>query len=313
MDKKKSLPFRHSLSSQRQNEEVRPVFWSNKPQSYRERTQNWDEFPNGRWGLSKSPAFDQDEGFVSFSKKYIRSNIKEKLGQWGQKIHSLSQVSEVFTNFLSGKIKRFPFSEGSLALETEDISEFLLYLNKNKILTINSQPQVNGAKSTHPKYGWGPERGYVYQKAYYEFFIHPSLILPLINYLNNFEDISYQAINFQGESFQNVEDENINAITWGVFNNHEIIQPTVVDHQAFLIWKDECFRTFTETWAAIYKPQKDKEGNLTGGDDESIKFLTQCRDTLFLVNVVQNDFIGGDLNKILEQFVTEHQEAINKL
>jgi methylenetetrahydrofolate reductase (NADPH) len=68
-------------------------------------------------------------------------------------------------------MKKFPFSEGSLAFETNDISEFLLNINKNKLFTINSQPAVNAVKSSDAKYGWGPANGYVYQKAYIELFV----------------------------------------------------------------------------------------------------------------------------------------------
>ena len=39
------------------------------------------------------------------------------------------------------------------------------------MFTINSQPQVNAAPSSDEKYGWGPQNGYVYQKAYFEFFV----------------------------------------------------------------------------------------------------------------------------------------------
>ena len=35
-------------------------------------------------------------------------------------------------------------------------------MNTNKLLTINSQPKVNGVKSNNPTFGWGPENGYVY-------------------------------------------------------------------------------------------------------------------------------------------------------
>lgn len=31
-------------------EDVRPINWSNRPKSYLSRTEEWDEFPNGRWG-----------------------------------------------------------------------------------------------------------------------------------------------------------------------------------------------------------------------------------------------------------------------
>jgi methylenetetrahydrofolate reductase (NADPH) len=100
-------------------------------------------------------------------------------------------VSKVFVAYLSGSIKKFPFSEGSLAAETSTISEPLLKMNQNKLLTINSQPKVNGAKSTDPTYGWGPEKGYVYQKSYIEFFIHKNLIQNLIDHLSANEDLTF--------------------------------------------------------------------------------------------------------------------------
>ena len=61
-------------------------------------------------------------------------------------------------------------------------------------------------------------------------FIHANMIKPLINYLDNFPDLTYQAITTKGEQMQNVGDNDINAVTWGVFPGKEIIQPTVVDH-----------------------------------------------------------------------------------
>ena len=42
-------------SGNRENERVRPIFWSNRRKSYVTRTETWDEFPNGRWGDSRSP------------------------------------------------------------------------------------------------------------------------------------------------------------------------------------------------------------------------------------------------------------------
>ena len=35
----------------------------------------------------------------------------------------------------------------------------------------------------------------------------------------------------------NAKIEHTNAVTWGVFPSSEIIQPTVVDAQAFMAWK----------------------------------------------------------------------------
>ena len=303
LNKRKVLPFQLSTSADRQTEDVRPIFWANKPQSYLERTKNWDEFPNGRWGVSRSPAFDTDEGFVSYSKKFYDANVKEKTKCWGSKCTSYDDVIAVFVAYLQGKIKKFPFSEGSLAPETIDINDILLKLNRNKFFTINSQPKVNGVKSSDEKLGWGPNNGYVYQKAYFEFFVPAELIQPLVHFLDLHEEVTYQAINSKGARYQNVTDDDVNAVTWGVFRGKEIIQPTVVDHQAFVIWKDECFKGFSETWSAIYKPQRNKSGELEGGDKDSADFLKKCSEEMWLVNIVDNDYIGGDLTKIMDQFI----------
>jgi methylenetetrahydrofolate reductase (NADPH) len=83
MNNSRSLPWQQS--SERKSEDVRPIFWAIKPTSYRKRTQEWDEFPNGRWGVSRSPAFASDEsGFVSYSKKFKAINHEEKKKFWGE-------------------------------------------------------------------------------------------------------------------------------------------------------------------------------------------------------------------------------------
>ena len=46
----RKLPWRPSTLANRQKEEVRPINWANRPKSYMKRTEDWDEFPNGRWG-----------------------------------------------------------------------------------------------------------------------------------------------------------------------------------------------------------------------------------------------------------------------
>lgn len=53
------LPWKQSVVARRQQEAVRPIFWSNRPQSYMDRTKSWDDFPNGRWGDAASPAFGE--------------------------------------------------------------------------------------------------------------------------------------------------------------------------------------------------------------------------------------------------------------
>ena len=128
---RKEHPFPQGCSN-RDKEEVRPIFWANKPASYIEKTATWDEFPNGRWGDSRSPAFitnEKDDGFVSYSKKFKTTNVVEKKKNWGKTCRTVSDISSVFVAYLSGKMKKFPFSEGVLALETDDISQVLLQMN----------------------------------------------------------------------------------------------------------------------------------------------------------------------------------------
>lgn len=111
LDKQKPLPFKKT--SLRKEEEVRPIFWAIKPKSYISRTQEWDEFPNGRWGVSRSAAFGEPEMYGSLSKK-LSFNFDELKKLYGENISKLSEIAEVFVNYLTGKIKKYPFSEGSL-------------------------------------------------------------------------------------------------------------------------------------------------------------------------------------------------------
>lgn len=113
LDSSRDLPFKKGSSKQRSKEDVRPIFWAIKPKSYISRTSEWDEFPNGRWGVSRSPAFGLDEHFLSITKTQS-FNYDEKKKIWGEELHSMDQISDVFIRYLKGKLKKFPFAEGYL-------------------------------------------------------------------------------------------------------------------------------------------------------------------------------------------------------
>ena len=84
LNKQRDHVFRKMTSQERMEEEVRPIFWAIKPKSYVAQTQTWDNFTNGRWGDSASPAFilQPDEGFISFTKKQSQDpEARKKL--WG--------------------------------------------------------------------------------------------------------------------------------------------------------------------------------------------------------------------------------------
>jgi len=194
LNTEKPLPFKKPTLQRRESEQIRPIFWANKPKSYVAQTANWDEYPNGHYGLSRSAAFQPNDHYDSMNKKMIH-NFEEKKKQWGEEIINFDQLAAVFNGFIQGKIKKFPFAESPLAPETKIVEGPLIHMNQNRLFTINSQPKVNAVLSTDPVHGWGPSQGYIYQKAYIEFFVHPSILPKLQTYLDQFDWISYQAIN----------------------------------------------------------------------------------------------------------------------
>lgn len=262
------LPWRQSLGLRRRGEDVRPIFWKNRNKSYVARTQEWDEFPNGRWGDSRSPAFGELDAYDIGLKGTNEQNIE----LWG-KPETLRDLANIFIRFLEGELKSLPWSESPITSESEAIRNELIYMNQRGLLTITSQPSVNGVKSTHPVHGWGPPGGYVYQKAYVELLISPQLISELIKRIAKSLNMTYYAITKDGELMTNAPSEGPNAVTWGVFPGKEIVQPTIVETISFLAWKDEAFRLGTD-WAKCH-----------AASSTSRQLIDRVMDTWYLVNI----------------------------
>ncbi|KAJ5154754.1 Methylenetetrahydrofolate reductase [Penicillium coprophilum] len=272
----RALPWRPSLGLGRRTEDVRPVFWRNRNSSYVARTQTWDEYPNGRWTDSRSPAFGELDAYGVGLKGTNEQNVK----LWGEP-KSIKDISNIFVDFLAGKLDRLPWSDSPITTEAHDIQEDLLKLNQRGFLTINSQPAVNGVKSSHPVYGWGPKNGFVYQKAYLELLVPSNLIDELITRIEKNDDLTYHATNKKGELKTNTRDSP-NALTWGIFAGREIIQPTIVETVSFLAWKDEAY-LLGEHWSKCYDAAS-----------PSRKLIQQVMDDWYLVNIVDNDFHRSD-------------------
>jgi len=284
----RTLPWSPSKLSSRCKEDVRPIFWRNRPHSYILRTGSWDEFPNGRWGDSRSPAFGDLSDYHLYTPHAKQLDAKEL---WGEP-NSFQDICNTFAGFCSGEVKQSPFTEAPLANETELIKERLVTLNKSGFLTINSQPAVHGAPSNDKRFGWGPRGGYVYQKAYIEFFASPENVQKIIDVTKRkFPSLTFHAINIKGESYTNTKDTN--AVTWGVFPGKEIIQPTVVDSASFVVWKDEAFGVWKSAWAHKY-PQH----------SPSRVLLDSVINSFFLVNVVDNNFVDGDIFALFSEVST---------
>ena len=247
----RAFPWRGSRSSNLNgmSEEVRPINWANRPKAYIKRTITWDEFPNGRWGDNRSPAFGELSDSHFF--RPVEGSKEDLLAMWGDAPITHSDVYEVFAKYVEGKIPILPWCEVALHGETLPISGELARINRSGFLTINSQPAVNGVKSSHPVYGWGGLHGRVYQKAYVEFFTTPEMMESIMSVVASKPSLNFYAINNDGVAYSSGQ-KGVTALTWGVFPNKEIAQPTVFDPDSFGVWSQETFQLWTKCWASLY-------------------------------------------------------------
>ena len=149
-----------SLTPNRRTETIRPIFWANRTRSYLSRTENWDEYPNGRFGDSRSPAYGELDGYGI----WIKQTKEDGLKLWDTPT-TIDEIRALFSKFCLGQLQALPWSETAPSSETTVIAQQLAKLNELGFLTINSQPAVDGARSDDRIHGWGPANGYVYQKV----------------------------------------------------------------------------------------------------------------------------------------------------
>jgi methylenetetrahydrofolate reductase (NADPH) len=312
----RALPWRASRQNLESKEEVRPINWANRQHSYISRTQTWDDFPNGRWGDARSPAFgDLSETHLIRS---AASSKEARLAMWGEAPVTSSDIKDVFCNYVQGRIPVLPWCEEHLAAETNTITDVLTRVNNCGILTINSQPPVNGLRSDHPVFGWGPINGRVYQKAYVEFFCAPETLDLIFRVMSSglqadkpYNNLFITAIDSEGRTRQGDDGRDradscgsgsaggssgTTALTWGAFPNMEIKQPTVFNIDVFEVWSKEAFKLWTDSWAILYDDES-----------ESSELIYCIHDTYYLVAIVDNDFVDSCLMNFLEDIVETHE------
>jgi len=278
---------------------VRPINWANRPKSYIKRTETWDEFPNGRWGDNRSPAF----GDLSETHFYrpVGGSKEDRLAMWGEAPLTPEEIFEVFASYVEGKIPIIPWCETPLHTETSVISSPLSAMNRAGFLTINSQPAVNGEKSDNPIYGWGGSGGRVYQKAYIEFFASAENLKLVLDTIHaGYPDLNYYAIDVTGTQMHFSSDKGVTALTWGAFPNKEIIQPTIFDPDTFIVWSQEAFQLWTAAWAALYDDET-----------ESAALLYEIYETYFLVAIIDNDYVDPKIMQIFQEILssTKHGDS----
>eukprot|EP00158_Paraphelidium_tribonemae_P004848 Partr_v1_DN26998_c0_g1_i4_m6645 putative Methylenetetrahydrofolate reductase len=121
----KPLPWQPSLARGRSKENVRPIFWKNRLLSYVRRTEAWDEFPNGRWGDSRSPAYGDLDGY-GVSLKYSPDEAHK---MWNSP-ETPAQVHEIFAKYCSGELSALPWSDQPLSSESDCLRDSLVDLNR---------------------------------------------------------------------------------------------------------------------------------------------------------------------------------------
>jgi methylenetetrahydrofolate reductase (NADPH) len=279
----KDYPWKRSTGT-RAVETTRPIFWSNRAKSYVERTQAWDEFPNGRFGNRDSPAF----GLFQTPPRPTSESLKKLASQW--QFGSEAELRNIFATFLSDStdVAQLPWCCDKPGLETVPIRAQLITMSQHGLLTINSQARVNGAMSSDPLFGWGPADGVVYQKAYVEFFCSGQALDALTKDLKKHKSISWMAVSKAGDVNKSESCGQVNAVTWGVFPGQEIQQPTIVDTLSFMVWKDEAFALFDQFQEVL------DEANEAGR-----QVVSTIKEKWYLVNVVENNFLNGDLFNVL--------------
>jgi methylenetetrahydrofolate reductase (NADPH) len=240
------------------------------------REATWDDFPNGRWGDARSPAFGEIDGYGPT----LHVSNASALKLWGHPV-AQNDISNLFKRHVEGTLEALPWSEQTLSEETKAIAPQLLALNAKGWWTVASQPAVNGVRSTDPVFGWGPKNGYVFQKPFVEFFIPSAAFAELKPRLDAHEQITYFAGNAAGD-FEASQEDAVNPVTWGTFAGKEIVTPTIIEAVSFRSWRDEAFSIWKE-WQRIYPTN-----SATG------KLLRETRNDVWLVNVIWGDFVEGN-------------------
>ncbi|KAL1746329.1 methylenetetrahydrofolate reductase-domain-containing protein [Schizophyllum fasciatum] len=256
---------------------------------------SWDDFPNGRFGDVKSPAYGELGPWGSFGQAYTNAlAATDALAHLGHPT-ALGDLTRIFVEYLEGRIPTTPFSPTALSPESKIILPELRALTARGWWTVGSQPAVDGVSSADEVVGWGPRAGYVFQKCFVEFFCEEADVEQVSRAVeaNGYGWVDWFAGNYQGDLRGNVPEGGRNAVTWGVFPGQEIVQTTIIERESFCSWKDEAFDIWSD-WASFYRP----------GSDER-KLLEGVRDTRWLVSIVHHDYKDPDaLWKFLKEVGT---------
>ncbi|KAL8729794.1 MAG: hypothetical protein Q9166_004517 [cf. Caloplaca sp. 2 TL-2023] len=303
-DRRPSMSSNHLTTSHRSSSPAAATAntTTNHPVTTTSREATWDDYPNGRFGDARSPAFGTP---VSYSPCSLPCTPAQARSLWGEPT-SPPAITTLFASHLSGKSPtQLPWSDDaspSLSPETTLIRDHLLFLNtKRNWWTIASQPAVDGLPSTDPIHGWGPAKGFVFQKPFVEFFCPLSdwqdLLKPHLKSPSISPAISYYAGTVSGAfESSNESKEVVHAVTWGSFLGKEIMTATMVEEVSFQQWCEEAFGRWEE-WARCCR------------GPEARAFLRRQREGVVLVNVIGHGYREGEGGRLWEVL----REVVGKL
>ncbi|PNY26083.1 Methylenetetrahydrofolate reductase [Tolypocladium capitatum] len=253
------------------------------------REATWDDFPNGRFGDSRSPAYGEIDGYgVS-----LHVSVAQAVRLWGHP-KTGADINDIFVKHIQGQLSAIPWSEEELMPESSTIKARLIDLNNKGWWTVASQPAANGVPSGDSTFGWGPTNGFVFQKSFVEFFIPSSDWETLSDKLNAPEvrDVvcffaasakgDFASSDSSGGANSASPEASTNAVTWGVFPGKEIVTPTIIEEVSFRAWSEEAFGIWGE-WAKVY-----------GRGSDSEKLLSGIKEDYWLVNIIHHDFVDRD-------------------
>ena len=263
------------------------------------REATWDDYPNGRWGDARSPAYGEIDGYgVSL---HMTFNQAVKLWAYPS---SVQDITSLFLRHIEGSLSAIPWSEEGFNEETNTIKDQLLELNKKGWWTVASQPAVNGVRSSDPVFGWGPRNGFVFQKAFVELFLpskdwevlHAKLTAPGVA-----EDVGWYASNSKGDFLSGDANNGVDegaegtthAVTWGAFPAKEIITPTIIEEVSFRAWTEEAFAIWAE-WARVYSLRGRPDPEIAERARSSKELIENVMEDVWLVNVIHHRYIEKD-------------------
>ncbi|TIB81087.1 methylenetetrahydrofolate reductase [Wallemia mellicola] len=233
----------------------------------------WDEFPNGRYGDIRSPAYGELDGWGASLKLSSQNALK----QWGYPVE-VSDINEIFKKYINGQVASLPWFEENLDPESNSIKDYLFRLAEKGWWTVGSQPAVDAVESSDQIFGFGPKNGWIFQKAFVEFWVPEHELEGLCKRLDGWKDGGYYAGNAKGEMKTNFYEDTINAVTWGIFPGQEVVQTTIIEDVSFNAWREEAFEIWLE-WSMLYSPKS-----------ASQQLMKNVHDNYWLVSVVHHDY-----------------------